>query len=92
MDTYQKSEVDQNMKEKLIRFMQGRYGTDTLSQFLLICGLVVVLFSSFSIQRYGADDLVCGRMGIDHLLLLPDVFAECDETLCGESGISCANI
>ena len=27
MDTYQKSEVDQNMKEKLIRFMQGRYGT-----------------------------------------------------------------
>ena len=48
MDTYQKSEVDQNMKEKLIRFMQGRYGTDTLSQFLLICGLVVVLFSSFS--------------------------------------------
>ena len=48
MDTYQKSEVDQNMKEKLIRFMQGRYGTDTLSKFLLICGLVVVLFSSFS--------------------------------------------
>ena len=36
------------MKEKLIRFMQGRYGTDTLSKFLLICGLVVVLFSSFS--------------------------------------------
>ena len=28
--------------------MQGRYGTDTLSEFLLICGLVVVLFSSFS--------------------------------------------
>ena len=28
--------------------MQGRYGTDTLSKFLLICGLVVVLFSSFS--------------------------------------------
>ena len=49
---------------------------------------ILVIF----IQRYGADDLVCGRMGIDHLLLLPDVFAECDETLCGESGISCADI
>lgn len=48
MNTYQKSEVDQRMKEKMIRFMQGRYGADTLSKFLLICGLVVVLLSSFS--------------------------------------------
>ena len=62
------------MKEKLIRFMQGRYGTDTLSKFLLNLRIgrrfILVIF----IQRYGADDLVCGRMGIDHLLLLPDVF------------------
>ncbi|MEE0199714.1 MAG: hypothetical protein U0I51_04095 [Muricomes sp.] len=34
------------MKEKLIRFMQGRYGVDTLSKFLLIVGLAVVLISS----------------------------------------------
>ena len=34
------------MKEKLIRFMQGRYGVDTFSKFLLIVGLAVVLISS----------------------------------------------
>lgn len=34
------------MKEKLIRFMQGRYGVDTFSKFLLIAGLIVVLLSS----------------------------------------------
>lgn len=35
------------MKEKLVRFMQGRYGVDTFSKFLLVLGLVVVLLSSF---------------------------------------------
>ena len=35
------------MKERLIRFMQGRYGVDQLSKFLLILGLVIVLVSAF---------------------------------------------
>ena len=35
------------MKEKFIRFMQGRYGVDQLSKFLLIVGLVIVLVSAF---------------------------------------------
>ena len=35
------------MKEKIMRFMQGRYGIDQFSKFLLITGLVVVLLSSF---------------------------------------------
>ena len=35
------------MKEKFIRFMQGRYGIDQLSKFLLIVGLVIVLISAF---------------------------------------------
>lgn len=35
------------MKEKLVWFMQGRYGVDTFSKFLLVLGLVVVLLSSF---------------------------------------------
>ncbi len=34
------------MKEKLIRFMQGRNGVDSLSKFLLIAGVVVVLLSA----------------------------------------------
>ena len=31
----------------LYRFMQGRYGNDELSQFLMIAGLVVLLLSNF---------------------------------------------
>ena len=33
------------MKEKIIRFMQGRYGIDQFSKFLLIAGLVVIFLS-----------------------------------------------
>lgn len=39
------------MKEKLIRFMQGRYGVDQLSKFLLILGLVVVVISALFDSR-----------------------------------------
>lgn len=35
------------MKEKLMRFMQGRYGVDTLTKFLLIVGLVLVFISAW---------------------------------------------
>lgn len=38
---------EDNMKEKLIRFMQGRYGVDQLSKFLLIVGLAIILISAF---------------------------------------------
>ena len=34
------------MKEKFIRFMQGRYGVDQLSKFILILGLVAVVVSA----------------------------------------------
>ena len=34
------------MKEKFLRFMQGRYGVDQFSKGLLIAGLVIVLLSS----------------------------------------------
>ena len=34
------------MKERLMRFMQGRYGVDQLSKFLLIVGLIVVFGSA----------------------------------------------
>ena len=35
------------MKEKFIRFMQGRYGVDQLSKFLLVIGFIVVIVSYF---------------------------------------------
>lgn len=36
------------MKNKLIRFMQGRYGNDQLNRFLLILSMVLVFVSVFS--------------------------------------------
>lgn len=39
------------MKEKFMRFMQGRYGVDQFSKCLLVIGLVVVLLSSFFTGR-----------------------------------------
>lgn len=35
------------MKEKFIRFMQGRYGVDAFSKFLVGAGLVVAILSMF---------------------------------------------
>lgn len=35
------------MREKLMRFMEGRYGTDQFSQFLLISAVILFLLSSF---------------------------------------------
>jgi uncharacterized membrane protein YbaN (DUF454 family) len=35
------------MNEKLYRFMQGRYGVDQFSKFLVIVGIVIVLISNF---------------------------------------------
>ncbi|MEE1085679.1 MAG: hypothetical protein U0L05_00680 [Schaedlerella sp.] len=35
------------MRERIRRFMQGRYGVDQFSQFLMGLGLVLVLVSSF---------------------------------------------
>ena len=34
------------MKERIMRFMQGRYGVDPFSKFLLVAGLVVVFLSA----------------------------------------------
>lgn len=35
------------MKERIMRFMQGRYGVDTFCRFLLVAGLTVVFLSAF---------------------------------------------
>lgn len=35
------------MKEKLIRFMQGRYGADAFSKFLLTVSMILLLLSIF---------------------------------------------
>lgn len=35
------------MRERIMRFMQGRYGTDQFSQCLIVVALVLLLLSSF---------------------------------------------
>lgn len=56
-----KSEDGKRMKEKFIRFMQGRYGVDSFSKFLLVLGLVFVMFSSiFGGERMGTLGYVLG--------------------------------
>ena len=65
------------MKEKFLRFMQGRYGVDQFSKGLLIAGLVVVLLSSFFAGgRVGSLFYLLG-WGIDHLLLFPYILQKC---------------
>lgn len=36
------------MKEKIYRFMQGRYGMDSLSNFLIVTALVVAVLDAFT--------------------------------------------
>ena len=66
------------MKEKLMRFMQGRYGVDTLTKFLLIVGLILVFISAWFTDG----------MGDGHLHLFQSIFQKCDEAVRGEPGIS----
>lgn len=40
------------MKEKFIRFMQGRYGVDQFSKFLMGVAVVAILISSFARVRF----------------------------------------
>lgn len=39
------------MKEKLIRFMYGRYGVDSLGRFLVFLSVALIFFSSFGRLR-----------------------------------------
>ena len=65
-----------NFREKLIRFMQGRYGIDQLSKFILVIGVVCVLISAlFGDHPAGADPLFSGVDPGD-LQLLQGVFPE----------------
>ncbi len=46
--TYLSERTDDGMKEKLQRFMSGRYGVDELSKCYLLIGLVALIISMFS--------------------------------------------
>ena len=53
------------MKDKMMRFLQGRYGVDALSKCLLGVGLVAVILAAYIVYPW---------MGCNHLLLFPYFF------------------
>lgn len=56
------------MKEKLQRFMWGRYGNDRFNQFLMIVALVCLALFFWS------ENILCAGSGPVSLCVLPDVF------------------
>ena len=79
------------MKEKLIRFMQGRYGIDQLSKFLLITGLAVVLLSAFFGETAVSMLLYIFGWGVV-IYCYFGYFKKCTEAVRRKSGISYENI
>ncbi|MBM6613395.1 zinc ribbon domain-containing protein [Desemzia sp. RIT804] len=41
-----------NMKEKTMRFMQGRYGADDYAKFLLVISLIFILLANFTSKSF----------------------------------------
>jgi len=48
-----------NLKEKLIRFMQGRYGNDQFNRFLMVVALILVVLSMFGVPFSYLFGLIC---------------------------------
>lgn len=48
------------MRERFMRFMQGRYGTDQFSQCLLVIALILILLSSFVSETVGGIFYIVG--------------------------------
>lgn len=70
------------MKEKFMRFMQGRYGVlDTLGKVLLVLGLVLA-FLHLSFRRpCDRNGILPAWLGMSHLCIFPDVFQKCEKAL-----------
>jgi hypothetical protein len=47
------------MKEKLYRFMMGRYGFDQFNRFLMLLGLVFFVISVFGVRGFYLGGLAC---------------------------------
>ena len=71
------------MKEKFMRFMQGRYGVlDTLGKVLLVLGLVLAFFAPvFSGRPCDRNGILPAWLGMSHLCIFPDVFQKCEKAL-----------
>lgn len=75
------------MKEKLMRFMYGRYGVDTFGKFLLWSGVILMLITSIFHFSY----FLCNWMGIRDILLLSHVFTSDLQACTGKPEVSPAH-
>ena len=64
------------MKEKLRKFMEGRYGADELNRFLTVCGWVLLLtgFVLSGIQKNAAMIVGSALVGLSWALLIWSIF------------------
>ena len=64
------------MKEKLRKFMEGRYGADELNRFLTVCGWVLLLtgFVLSGIQKNAAMIVGSALVGLSWVLLIWSIF------------------
>ena len=65
------------MKEKFLRFMQGRYGVDQFSKGSAHCGTGSSALVLIFCRRKGRIIILFTWMDIDHLLLFPYILQKC---------------
>ena len=73
------------MKEKFIKFMEGRYGVDGFARFTMGVALVCIVAAVFF--RNGSNSEYRGS-GCHHLYIFSYAFQKHSETLCGKSEVS----
>ena len=76
------------IREKLQRFMIGRYGMDQLGQFIMYAVLVLIFLNVVVRVRILSSFLYILELAGFYLPVLTDVFKKCGETLSGKSGLS----
>lgn len=64
------------MKRKLYRFMQGRYGIDSLSNFLLVAGMILVILNIF-VRNWFITLLVWILLVFSYMRILSKNYARC---------------
>ena len=82
------------MKEKFMRFMQGRYGVDQLSKALLVIGLISILLASFFRGSLVGTffyyvEALCGESGVSCKVIQdPLLFCKAERSVPAEKAVS----
>ena len=66
------------MRNRLQRFMAGRYGVDKMNQVLSVCSLILIVFGIF----FQSIASLLGGTGSHYLYLFSNAFKGYSETVC----------